>query len=452
MSNSGRVADIATHLHSQTDPRAHEARGPLIITGGQGARVTDADGREYIDGMASLWCASLGFADDRLAQTAYDQMRRLATYHSFNHRVAEPAIALTAALAEISPIPDPKVFLAGSGSEANDTMVKIAWAWNVAQGRLEKRRIISRQGGFHGSTVFGAALSGLPHMHRAFNLPTADVIYAGRAHHYRDARPGETEAEFAARLAAELEALILAEGPETIAAMIAEPVMGAGGVFLPPADYFPRIHAVLRKYDILLLADEIICGFGRTGSWFGCQTYGFVPDMMGVAKGLSAGHLPIAAVLMSDRVYQVLADQSHAIGVFGHGFTYSGHPVTSAVAAEALKIYREIDIVALARARGADLACALQATFADHPLVGQIRQVGFLAGVELVADRATGRAFDADLRVGARVERAATARGAIIRNMGDTLAFCPPYVITPSEIDALVERVAGALNAVSKEI
>lgn len=449
MSNATRVLDIELHLHPQTNARAHEERGPFTLVGGEGCEVVDDAGNWYIEGMAGLWCASLGFNDGRLAAAADRQMRRLANYHTFNHRSNDACIELAEALTAISPIPKARVFFANSGSEANDSMVKLAWYYNVARGKPAKRKIISRQGAFHGSTVLGAALSGLPHMHRFFNLPDVGAIFTAAPHHYRHAQAGESEEAYATRLAEELEALILAEGADSIAAMIAEPVMGAGGVILPPEGYFPKIQEVLRRHDILLLADEVICGFGRTGNWFGSQTYGFQPDMMSAAKGLSSGYVPISAVLVADHVYQPVADGSAEAGVFGHGFTYSGHPVSAAVASEALRIYREIDVVGRARSLGAHLRAALDAQLGVHPLVGEIRSVGLLAGIGLAADPESRTEFDPALKVGARVEQRCRAHGAIVRNMGDHIALCPPYVIEPAQIDALVGRLRQALDEVA---
>ena len=452
MRNSVRFNDAAVHLHSQTDPRLHEDRGPLVLVEGDGAWVVDDAGQRYVEGMAGLWCASLGFNDRRLADAAHRQLSRLSTYHTFNHRSNDACIGLVEAIAELSPIRNPHVFLANSGSEANDTMVKLAWYYNAARGRPGKRRIISRDGAFHGSTVMGAALSGLPHMHRSFNLPTSDVLYAAQPHYHRFADPGEEEDAYATRLAEDLEELILREGADTIAAMIAEPVMGAGGVVIPPAGYFPKIQAVLRRHDILLLSDEVICGFGRTGQWFGCETFGFEPDMIAVAKGLSSGAVPIAAVIVGPDVYAGIADEAHRIGTFGHGFTYSGHPVSAAVASEALRIYREMDVPAVASRLGAHLQGALAEALADHPLIGEIRGVGFLAGVAIVADPGSGKPFDPALRMGARVERRCLAHGAIVRNMGDQIALCPPYVISPADIDQLVARLRRALDDVAGQV
>ncbi|RWO86337.1 aminotransferase [Mesorhizobium sp.] len=446
MKNESRVLDMARHFHPQTDPRLHEDHGPLTIMAGEGATIIDDAGNRYIEGMGGLWCASLGFSDSRLADAADRQMRKLAVYHTFNHRSNEPTIELVEQLAALAPFEDARVFLVGSGSEANDTMVKLAWYYQAARGRPDKRKIISRFGAFHGSTIMGAALSGLPHMHQSFNLPPLPIIFAARPFHYFDSRPAETERDYATRLARELEALILAEGPESIAAMIAEPVMGAGGVLVPPEDYFPKIQSVLRKYDILMLSDEVVCGFGRTGNWFGSQTFGMEPDMLSIAKGLSSGHLPIGGVIISDKVYQWVADEAHKVGVFGHGFTYSGHPVTAAVAAEAIRIYREVDLVNQARRLGDYLHRALAEALGDHPLVGEVRGRGFIAGVQIVEDRATRRAFAPELRIGTDVERRCRDHGVMIRNMGDVLAICPPYIITKREIDALVGGIRSALD------
>jgi 4-aminobutyrate--pyruvate transaminase len=451
MSQTAHTPRTSPHLHSQTDPRMHEESGPLVMASGDGAYVVDEAGNRYLEAVGGLWCASLGFNDRRLADAAHRQMSTLATYHTFSHRSNRPCIELAARIAELVPIADARVFFTNSGSEANDTMVKLAWYYNVARGKPHKRKIISRLGAFHGSTIMGAALGALPHMHRSFNLPDMGVVYTEPPCHYRHAQPGESEEAYASRLAAALEALILKEGPDTIAAMIAEPVIGGGGVLVPPASYFPKIRAVLSRHDILLLSDEVICGFGRTGSWFGSQTFGFVPDMMSMAKGLSSGYLPIAAVAISDAMYQVIADEAHRIGVFGHGFTYSGHPVTSAVALEALRIYTEMDLPARAGRLGEQLRLSLSNEIADHPLVGDVRGVGLIAGIELAADKASRTPFDAALKLGAAVEQQCRRHGVMIRNMGDTLAICPPYVIEAQQIDELVTGLRRSLDAVAAD-
>jgi 4-aminobutyrate--pyruvate transaminase len=447
--NSLRARDMAYHFHSQTNPRRHEAEGPLMITAGEGCYVVDEMGNRYLEAMGGLWCASLGFRNERLADVAASQMRRLATYHTFNHRSNDPTVDVVEQIATLSPIPGSKVFLVNSGSEANDTMIKLAWYYNVARGKSRKRKIISRKGAFHGSTIMGAALGGLPHMHESFNMPGLNVIHTEKPHYYRNALPDESEEAYCARLITTLDDLIEAEGSETIAAMIAEPIMGAGGVVTPPVGYFPALRQLLTKHDILLLADEVVSGFGRTGKWFGSEACGFVPDMMSVAKGLSSGYLPIAAAVIGDSIYQVIADEADRIGVFGHGFTYSGHPVTAAVAADVLRIYREMDAPGQAAELGRRLFAALHARIASHALVGEVRGTGFLAGIELVADKASRAPFDPALKVGALVEQRCRTHGVMIRNMGDVISICPPFVMTPEEVDQLIDGIAAALDDVA---
>ncbi|MFQ6016928.1 MAG: aspartate aminotransferase family protein [Kiloniellaceae bacterium] len=443
--NSAAARDIAGHLHPYTNARKHESVGPLVVTEGKGVTVTDDQGREYIEGLAGLWCAALGFGEERLVQAAAEQMRKLPYYHAFAHKTALPTIELADKLLEIAPVPMSKVFFANSGSEATDTAVKLVWYYNNALGRPAKKKIISRLKGYHGVTVASASLTGLPYNHADFDLPIKNILHTACPHHYRFARPGEAEEDFASRLAAELEQMILAEGPEAVAAFIGEPVMGAGGVIVPPRTYWGKIQTVLEKYDVLLIADEVICGFGRTGNLFGCQTYGIKPDIITVAKALSAAYVPISAVLISDEIYQAVADNSAKIGLFGHGYTYSGHPVCAAVALEALKIYEERDIVGHVRRVGPRLQDGLR-RFADHPLIGEVRGVGLVAGVELVADR-TGKApFDPIGKVGGYLADRAQAHGAILRNLGDVIAFSPPLIITGDEIDALVARFGQALE------
>ena len=443
--NSAAAMDIASHLHPYTNARRHETEGPMVIVEGKGIYVYDDQGKEYIEGLAGLWSTALGFSEERLVQAAAAQMRKLPYYHSFAHKAPMPTIELAAKLIEIAPVPMSKVFFANSGSEANDTVIKMVWYYNNALGRPDKKKIISRIKGYHGVTVATASLTGLPFNQRDFDLPIANILHTSCPHHYRFGRDGESEEDFATRCAAELEQLILDQGPETIAAFIGEPVMGAGGVIVPPRTYWAKIQAVLEKYDVLLIDDEVICGFGRTGNLFGCQTYGIKPDIITVAKALSSSYLPISAVLISDPIYQTIADNSAKIGTFGHGYTYSGHPVPAAVALETLKIYEERDIVGHVRQVGPRLQAGLR-RYADHPMVGEVRGVGLIAAVELVADRAGKVSFDPPGRVGGYFAERAQAHGLIIRNLMDTIAFCPPLIITEDQIDSLVERFARALD------
>jgi len=443
--NSAAARDIAAHLHPYTNARRHESIGPLVITEGKGVYVYDDQGNEYIEGLAGLWCTALGFGEERLVEVAAAQMRKLPYYHAFAHKAPLPTIELADKLIEIAPVPMSKVFFANSGSEANDSVVKLVWYYNNALGRPEKKKIISRIKGYHGVTVASASLTGLPYNHRDFDLPIRNILHTSCPHHYRFGEAGESEEDFASRMADELEQMILDEGPETVAAFIGEPVMGAGGVIVPPATYWEKIQQVLTKYDVLLIADEVICGFGRTGNLFGCQTYRIEPDIMVTAKALSSAYLPISAVLINDKVYQVVADNSAKIGTFGHGFTYSGHPVAAAVALETLKIYEERDIVGHVQRVAPRLQDGLR-RFADHPLVGEVRGVGLIGALELVADKATKAPFDPAGKVGLYAVERSQAHGALVRNLVDTVAFSPPLVISEAEIDALLDRVGKALD------
>jgi 4-aminobutyrate--pyruvate transaminase len=443
--NSPAARDVAYHFHPYTDARAHEQHGPLIITRGEGCTVTDDSGKRYIEGLAGLWCTALGYGQERLIRAAESQMRELAYYHSFAHKVPPSVIELSEKLLEIAPGDMGKVAFANSGSEANDTALKFIWYYNNARGRPEKKKIIARKRGYHGITIASGSLTGIPKNHMDFDLPIAGVRHATCPHYHAEAQPGESEAAFSQRLADELDRMIQEEGPETVAAMFAEPVMGAGGVVVPPAGYWEKIQPVLKKHDVLLVADEVICGFGRTGQMFGCQTFGIDPDMVTCAKALSSAYVPISAIMMRDEIYQAIADNTHKIGTFAHGFTYSGHPVAAAVALETLKIYEEMDVAARVRALAPRLQDGLRA-YAGHPLVGEVRGIGLIAGVELLADKATRTPFDPVGKVGGYIDARCREHGVILRNLGDTLAFCPPLVIEPAQIDQIVAAFGAALE------
>jgi 4-aminobutyrate--pyruvate transaminase len=443
--NSTASRDIAYHLHPYTHLKKHESEGPLVITEGKGIYVYDDAGKEYIEGLAGLWCTSLGFSENRLVEAATRQLKQLPYYHIFNHKAHEGAGELAERIIRLMPVPMSKVFFNNSGSEANDSAVKMVWYFNNARGRHRKKKIIARMKGYHGVTVASASLTGLPNNHRDFDLPIAQIRHADCPHHYRFARPGESEEEFATRLADSLEAQILREDPETVAAFIAEPVMGAGGVIVPPRTYFEKIQKVLKKYEVLLIADEVICGFGRTGNMFGSESYGLKPDIMTVAKALSSAYLPISATIINDELYQAFVAQSEKIGVFAHGFTYSAHPVACAVALETLKIYEERDILGHVRKVGPQLQEGLR-RFASHPLVGEIRGVGLLAGVELVKDQASKAPFDPKQGVGAIFAARAQEHGLILRAMVDSVALCPPLIITADEVEEMLRRFGRALE------
>ena len=444
--NSAASRDKAHFLHPYTNLKAHETTGPMIIERGKGVYVYDDSGKEYIEGLASLWCVSLGFDNERLVEAAAQQMRKLPTYHVFGSKSHDPGIDLAEAVLARAPVPMSKVFFANSGSEANDTAVKLIWYYNNALGRPEKKKILSRNKAYHGVTVATASLTGLPNNHRDFDLPIARILHADCPHHYRFALEGESEEAFATRLAESLEALILAEGPDTIAAMFAEPIMGAGGVIVPPATYFQKIQPILKKYDILLVADEVICGFMRTGNYWGTQTFGMQPDILTCAKALSSGYIPISAVMVSEAIYQACVVESEKIGTFGHGYTYSAHPVAAAVALETLKIYDERDILGHVRSVAPLFQRRLKA-LAGHPLVGEARGTGLIGAIELVADKGTKMPFDPVGMAGAKVNALCQENGLISRAMGDSLALCPPLIITEAEIATMFDRLEKALDA-----
>ena len=447
--NSAASRDIAYHVHGYTNLKKHQQRGPLIITGGSGIRVTDEAGKSYIEGLAGLWCTSLGFQEDRLIEAATAALKKLPYYHGFAHKTADVTIDLAEKLISIAPVPMSKVLFANSGSEANDLAIKLIWYYNNALGRPEKKKIISRNRAYHGITVATGSLTGLAPIHGDFDLPIDRILHTDCPHFYRGADDAETEEDFATRMAENLENMIITEGPDTVAAFFAEPVMAAGGVIVPPQTYFGKIQAVLEKYDVLLLADEVICGFGRTGNLWGSQTFAIKPDMLTCAKALSSAYIPIAALMISEPIYQALVEQSEKLGVFGHGSTYAGHPVAAAVALETLKIYEERYIVEHVRAIGPRFQDGLR-QFAGHPLVGEVRGIGLVGALELVQDKETKESFDAKLGVGAYFQAQAEDAGLIIRAIGDTIAVCPPLIIVEDEIDELLGCLGKALEATKK--
>jgi 4-aminobutyrate---pyruvate transaminase len=451
--NSAAARDIANVLHPYTDLKTHLEVGPIVISRGKGVRVWDDAGKEYIESIAGLWCASLGFDNERLVQAAVAQMRKLPYYHGFTAKSHEPCIDLAEMLIQRAPVPMSKVFFANSGSEANDSAIKMIWYFNNALGRPKKKKIVGRNKGYHGITIAASSLTAIPHNHRSFDVPLPGFIHTMAPHHYHFAQPGETEDAFASRCAEELEKLILAEDPDTVAAMFAEPVMGAGGVLVPPRGYFEKIQAVCHKYDVLFVADEVICGFWRTGNYWGSQTFNIEPDIITCAKALSSSYLPISAVMVNDRVFEAVARHSNEIGTFGHGFTYSGHPVPAAVAIETLKIYDEIDIGAHVREVAPYMQAALRRRFAEHRLVGEVRGIGLLGAVELVADKAAHRNFDPTAKIGPRWVKLIEQNGVIGRSVpGDVLTLSPPLIITKPEIDEMVERIGKALDELTVQL
>ena len=445
--NSLHARDIASLIHQQTDLDRHSREGGVMIARGEGCRVWDSEGREYIEAMAGLWCASLGFSNRRLADAAHRQMLALPYYHTFFGKGHEPSVELAERLLAVAPPGMARVLFQCSGSEANDAAIKLAWHYWGVKGQPQRRKLIGRVRGYHGNTVATVSLSGQPHMHAGFGLPLPGFVHADNPNYYRFHEDGETEEAFSARMAANLEALIQAEGPDTIAAFFGEPVQGGGGAITPPRGYWAAIQAVLKRHEILFVADEVICGFGRTGAMWGSQTYDLQPDMISCAKQLSAAFQPISALMIGAGVHEALLEGSRTHGSFGHGFTYGGHPVACAVAIETLKIYEEMNLVAHVQ----DVAPAFLAglgRFRDHPLVGDVRGVGLIAGVELMQDKAGRQPFPPGMGVGLQVQTACEHAGLIVRAIGDRIAFTPPLIITHGEIDQLCARFGAALDQV----
>ncbi|CAM5775432.1 putative aminotransferase y4uB [Labrys miyagiensis] len=446
LANSVEARDIAFHIHSQTNPQLLEERGPLVVTRGEGIRVYDSAGKAYIDAMAGLWCASLGFSNERLAAAATLQYRELGFYHTFFQRTMDGVATLAEKLVSLTGMEGGKAYFATSGSEANETMVKLAWIYHTVRGKPTKRKVIARDRAFHGSTIAAASMCGLEFMHREFGLPLPGFLHTLCPSSYRGMLEGEDEVAFVERLASELEKLILREGPDSIAAFIAEPINAGGGIIVPPKAYFARIQEVLKKYDILFLDDEIVCGFGRTGNWFGKETVGAQPDMMALAKGLSSSYFPISAVVVAPAIYEALREFNKGGGNFGHGFTNSGHPVGVAVALEAVKIYEEMNLVDHVRRMGARLRAHFEAMADRSPIVGQVRGAGLMLGIEIVADKRTKTPFDPSLQVGMQFDRLAYNNGLVARCMGDVLGFSPPLIVNEADVDEIADRVDRSLK------
>lgn len=443
--NSAQARDIEFYFHPVTNARRHEQVGPMIISKGKGMYVYDDSGKEYIEAMGGLWSVAVGFGEERLVKAATKQMSELPFYHSFSHKSHPMAIALAERMVKMSPGKMGKAHFVNSGSEANDTVVKMIWFYNNARGKPEKKKIISRVKAYHGITMMSASLTGLPNNHRDFDLPFPQIKHVTCAHHYRFAEPGESEEEFSSRLAKELEDRILAEGPDTVAAFIGEPVMGAGGVFVPPKTYWDKIQAVCRKYDVLIVADEVICGFGRTGNIWGCDTYKITPDVMVCSKQITSSYVPLASITFTNEIYNVIADNTAKIGTFAHGFTTAGHPLAMAVAMENLDILEERNLMGRVKDLSPQFLKRLHA-FKDHPLIGETRGVGLIGAVELVSDKKTKAGFEKPGATGMKLAELGHEEGVIFRAIGDIIAFCPPLIVTEQQIDEIFDRFGRALN------
>ena len=444
--NSSHARDTAALIHPYTNLDQHMAAGPTIMVRGEGVYVYDDAGKRYLEGMAGLWCTSLGFSEQRLVDAATRQMQALPSYHIFNGRSNEPSIELAERLLRIVPGGLAKVLFANSGSEANDQAAKLVWYYHNAIGKPRKKKIIARVRGYHGVTIYAASMTGQPGNHLDWDLPLGGVLRTDCPSHYLYGLPGESEAAFVERITGNLERLILRENPDTIGAFIAEPVNGGGGVIVPPAGYFEKVQEILRRYDILMIADEVICGFGRTGAMFGCDTFAITPDIMTVAKALSSAYVPISATVISGAIAEALQAQSRKLGNFAHGVTYAGHPMAAAVAVETLRIYEERDIVGMVQAVAPHFQARLRA-FAEHPLVGQARGVGLIGALQLVADKATKAPLPPAAGIGPLIQASAMQHGVIVRATPEAVYLCPPLIISHAEVDELMDGLGAALDA-----
>jgi 4-aminobutyrate--pyruvate transaminase len=437
--------DLKRVFHPNTNLAALHRGRPLVLVRGKGVYVSDDHGKQYIEAMAGLWCATLGYGDDELARTAYEQIKKLSFSHLFTGKSHEPGILLADKLVGLAPFAASRVFFGNSGSDANDTQIKLVWYYNNASGRPKKKKIIARTKGYHGTTLATAGLTGLPSFHKLFDVPLPPFLHTDAPYYYRGAEPGESEDDYATRLAANLDALIEREGSGTVAAFIAEPLLGVGGVLLPPRGYFPKIQAVLQKHDVLLIDDEVITGFGRTGELWGAQAFGMKPHTLTAAKALSSAYLPISAVIVPEFLYEPMIGASGEVGLFGHGFTYSGHPVAAAVALRALGIYEERGLYEHVRRIAPQFQERL-AALAAHPLVGDTRGIGLVGACELVQHKATKAAFDAKLAVGAKAMQLCQDHGLIVRAIGDVIALCPPFIVTPANVDEIFTKLQRGLD------
>ena len=435
-----QALDAAHHMHPFTANGELGEKGARVITRASGVTLTDSEGNEILDAMAGLWCVNIGYGRDELADVAARQMRELPYYNTFFQTTHVPAIALAAKIAELAPGDLNHVFFASGGSDANDTNIRMVRTYWAEKGKPEKKVIISRMNGYHGSTVAGASLGGMTYMHEQGDLPIPGIVHIPQPYWFGEG--GDmTPDEFGVWAAEQLEKKILELGVDNVGAFIAEPIQGAGGVIVPPDTYWPKIKEILAKYDILFVADEVICGFGRTGEWFGSDFYDLKPDLMTIAKGLTSGYIPMGGVIVRDDVVKVLNEG----GDFNHGFTYSGHPVAAAVGLENIRILRDEKIVERVKSETAPYLQKRLRELNDHPLVGEVRGIGLLGAIELVKDKATRERY-AGRGVGMICRNFCFNNGLIMRAVGDTMIISPPLVISPAEIDELVEKARKCLD------
>lgn len=451
-SNELNAWDRDHFFHPSTSMGAH-ARGESanrVIAGGEGVYITDIDGRKSLDAFAGLYCVNVGYGRQKIADAIAAQAKSLAYYHAYVGHGTDPSIRLAKMIIDRAPKNMSRVYFGLSGSDANETNIKLIWYYNNVLGRPEKKKIISRWRGYHGSGVMTGSLTGLELFHNAFDLPRAPILHTEAPYYFRRADRSMSEDQFSQYCADKLEEMILAEGPDTVAAFIGEPFLGTGGIVPPPAGYWQKIQAVLEKYDVLLVADEVVTGFGRLGTMFGSDHYGMRSDLITIAKGLTSAYAPLSGVIVSDRVWQGLVKGSDRLGVIGHGWTYSAHPICAAAGVANLELIDEMDLVGNAAEIGAYFRAELAKAVGEHPNVGEVRGEGLLAAVEFVADRDDRVFFDPAQKVGPRIATALAECGVIGRAMpqGDILGFAPPLCLTKEEADIIVENTVEAVNSV----
>ena len=426
--------------------------GSLIIEKGRGIYVYDENNNKYIEGLAGLWCVALGFNNKRLIKAANKQFNLLPNYHSFTGKVPLTTLKLSEELVKISPKSLTKVLYANSGSESNDTAIKMAWYYQNALGRTKKKKIISRYRGYHGVTIMSGSFTGMDYAHKGFDMPRDFVVHTDSPHYYKDSLILESLSEFLNRLLKNLYNLIIKEGAENIAAMILEPIQGAGGVIIPPDNYLKGVQKLLKKNAILLIVDEVICGFGRTGNMFGCDTFQIKPDMMVIAKGLSSGYVPISALLINEEIYETISDFSSINNVFGHGYTYSGHPVAAAVALETIKIFKDENIIGHVKEISEKFNTKME-QLNVHSIVGNARSIGLIGAIELVQNKNNKTYFDPKIGIGSRIVKNAQKNGLIVRALqGDIVALCPPLIINNKEVDILFNKFNKSIKDTEVEL
>ena len=445
------IKDIENLFHPATNLVVHEDSKPLILNKGEGIYVYDIQGNKYIEGLAGLWCNALGFGNESLVETAANQMQKFGYGSLFASKSHEPAIMLSEKLIEMSPYQEGKVFFGNSGSDANDTQFKLFTYLNNALGKPKKKKFLARKKGYHGITVASGSMTGIPANHKLFDLPLPNFFHTDTPHFYREQISNETEEGFVARLTSNLEELIIKEGSDSFMAMIAEPLIGAGGVLIPPKNYFPAIQAVLDKYDIPLIDDEVVCGFGRTGNCWGYETFSMRPSSITIAKALVSGYIPISDVIVPEDIFEPIKKASNDVGVFGHGYTYSGHPVACAVALRTLEIYEELNLFSHVEKIAPKFQERVNKLGAFE-FVGEARGIGLIAALEIVKNKGTKENFDPYGKVGKQIAEICQKNGLIVRAIGDVIAICPPLIITEEQVDEMFGILEASLTEFKKSL